>query len=110
MTMTTGPDDLTRPDAIQFEDDVGLFDRDWTEDDWRRLLDHLIAVGLVRVSDVTALVLGHLNPSQVGTSLASSIGFKRNYGKGNVMRMVREWFYRENGTCKDCGARLELQA
>jgi hypothetical protein len=31
-----------------------------------------------------------INPSQVGTSLASSKGFKRKYGKGNTMKIVME--------------------
>ena len=59
---------------------------------------------------MAALVLGHLNPSQVGTSLASSAGFKRNYGKGNTINIVMDWMYRQSGRCVDCGSRLELQA
>jgi hypothetical protein len=51
-----------------------------------------------------------LNPSQVGTSLASSEGFKRRYGKGNTMQIVMRWAYEQDGRCADCGTRLELQA
>jgi CheY-like chemotaxis protein len=77
---------------------------------WLRLLRTLIESGIGSWKDVTALVLGHLNPSQVGTSLASSEGFKRRYGKGNTMRIVMEWVYQQTGRCADCGTRLELQA
>lgn len=88
----------------------GLQDKGWTEDQWRDLLEKLIHTGLVAWKEVTALVLGHLNPSQVGTSLASSKGFKKRYGKGNTMKIVMDWLYKQDGRCVDCGARLELQA
>jgi|GEM_PF-2152862 len=85
-------------------------DETWTENEWEALLKDLISKKLVSWKDITALVLGHMNPSQVGTSLASSEGFKQRYGKGNVMSKVMEWFYEQNGKCYDCGTRLELQA
>lgn len=88
----------------------GFHDRGWSEEEWFNLLCKLIEMGAGSWKDVTALVLGHLNPSQVGTSLASSVGFKRNYGKGNTMRIVLDWVYRQDGRCADCGTRLELQA
>lgn len=92
------------PDTKKFSDDA------WTADEWRALLEHLIGEGLLSWKEVTALTLGHMNPSQVGTSLASSDGFKRRYGKGNVMAKVMGWFYQQDGKCHDCGTRLELQA
>src|SRR5947209_6778591 len=90
--------------------EYGLDDRTWSEEQWQGLLETLIESGVASWKDVTALVLGHLNPSQVGTSLASSVGFKRRYGKGNTMRIVMDWVYAQNGKCADCGSRLELQA
>lgn len=88
----------------------GLHDSSWSQDHWFHLLQQLVQIGIVDWKDITALVLGHLNPSQVGTSLASSKGFKRKYGKGKTMRLVMEWLYSQYGRCKDCGSRLELQA
>jgi len=88
----------------------GFHDRSWSQDEWFTLLKALIESGVGTWKDVTALVLGHLNPSQVGTSLASSDGFKRRYGKGNTMRIVMDWVYNQSGKCADCGSRLELQA
>jgi hypothetical protein len=88
----------------------GFQDRGWSERQWLRLLQTLTESGIVGWKEVTALVLGHLNPSQVGTSLASSKGFKRRYGKGNTMKLVMEWVYQQTGRCADCGTRLELQA
>lgn len=91
--------------------DSGFFgDEAWTDADWRKLLERLISDGIVSWKDVSTLTPGHMNPSQVGTSLASSVGFKRNYGKGQVMPLVMEWFYAQSGKCVDCGSRLELQA
>src|SRR5208282_3153762 len=90
--------------------EFGLHDSKWSEDEWFSLLKQLVQTGVAGWKDVTALVLGHLNPSQVGTSLASSKGFKRKYGKGNTMKLVMAWVYKQTGRCADCGSRLELQA
>lgn len=98
------------PQEVQPQQEFGLHDSSWSGDQWRILLTKLIDSGIATWKDVAALVLGHLNPSQVGTSLASSEGFKRKYGKGNTMRVVMEWVYKQTGRCVDCGSRLELQA
>jgi HNH endonuclease len=90
--------------------EFGLHDLTWSEDQWLDLLHTLVKSGVLNWKDIAALVLGHLNPSQVGTSLASSKGFKRRYGKGHTMRIVMEWVYQQTGRCEDCGSRLELQA
>src|SRR5213076_1601838 len=63
----------------------GLQDSTWSQGQWQGLLRTLVESGVVSWQEITALVLGHLNPSQVGTSLASSDGFKNRYGKGNTM-------------------------
>ncbi len=87
-----------------------LGDRGWTDDDWQSLMKELLARRIVTWKEVASLTLGHLNPPQVGTSLASSDGFKRKYGKGNTMSVVVDWFYKQSGKCADCMTRLELQA
>ncbi len=103
------PQELDLPPAPQ-PPSFGLQDSIWSQDQWFELLQQLVQMGIVDWKDITALVLGHLNPSQVGTSLASSEGFQRNYGKGNTMGLVMKWFYSQTGKCADCGSRLELQA
>ncbi|MCG2578085.1 HNH endonuclease [Dechloromonas sp. XY25] len=85
-------------------------DEQWSDEEWKALLSRLISDGLLTWKQITTLTLGHMNPSQVGTSLASSEGFKLRYGKGNVMAKVMDWFYTQDGKCRDCGTRLELQA
>ncbi|MES2893633.1 MAG: HNH endonuclease signature motif containing protein [Bacteroidota bacterium] len=85
-------------------------DRKWTEDDWGTLLQHLIKEKIVNVKDVTALVLGHINPPQVGTSIASNKNFQKHYEKRKTWSNVVEWFYNQSGVCQDCGTMLELQA
>lgn len=92
------------PNNYKFNDEA------WQADEWRGLLERLINEGMLSWKEVTTLTLGHMNPSQVGTSLASSEGFKRKYGKGQVMSKVMDWFYQQDGKCHDCGTRLELQA
>jgi hypothetical protein len=94
--MTNDPDgmdehfsDEATPDEVHVQaipsPDVGLHDSTWSEEQWLSLLENLVNAGVGSWKEITALVLGHLNPSQVGTSLASSEGFKRKYGKGNTM-------------------------
>lgn len=85
-------------------------DADWTEEDWHRLLESLIQAGLLSWKEVTALTLGHLNPSQVGTSIASKRPFQRHFPKRKCWAAVRQWHFEQSGMCSDCGTRLELQA
>jgi hypothetical protein len=85
-------------------------DEKWTDEDWRILLDDLIRQKVITWKELTTLILGQLNPSQVGTSMASAEGFKRRYGKGYTMKVVMEWLYDQKGNCSDCGTRVELQA
>ncbi len=83
---------------------------DWTEECWQALLDHLVDRGIVNYKEITALVLGHLNPSQVGTSIASKETFQKHYPPRKIWQAVRQWHFEQSGICADCGSRLELQA
>ena len=93
-------------------------DSSWNEDDWERLVDSLVHQGLVNRREVAAAILGHLNPPQVGTAIASKSAnsrFQENYyGAGNparsFWRSVRAWLYQQSGRCVDCGTRIDLQA
>lgn len=85
-------------------------DADWTEDHWRRLIQWFVDAELVTYQQVAALMLGHLNPSQVGTSIASNKSFQKHFLPGKIMREVIEWHFNQTGRCADCGSRLELQA
>lgn len=85
-------------------------DKNWNNEQWKKIIEDLIKAKLISWEEVSTLILGSLNPSQVGTSLASSKGFKDRYGKGNTMTVVMSWFYQQNGKCLDCNTRLELQA
>jgi hypothetical protein len=91
--------------------DENMFDdKKMTDSEWRNLLQSLIDQKIVNWKEIVTLVLGSINPSQVGTSLASSPGFKANYKKGKVMPIVMNWFYQQVGQCVDCGTRIDLQA
>jgi hypothetical protein len=85
-------------------------DSEWTENQWRELLEFLISNKLINFKEVTALVLGHLNPSQVGTSIASKKTFQSRYPHRGTMQAVLAWHIQQMGKCVDCGTRLELQA
>lgn len=87
----------------------GLSDSEWAESAWHNLVETLVGEQIVSWKDVATFLLGQLNPSQVGTSIASSDGFKKKYGKGKVLRKTIEWFYEQAGRCVDCGSRLDLQ-
>lgn len=85
-------------------------DAAWNSEHWKRLLEWFLDTGLLTAREVTALVLGHLNPSQVGTSIASKKTFQSHYPKRKTMQAVIKWHFEQTGKCADCGTRLELQA
>jgi len=83
---------------------------EWGEQEWVNLLQDLVSDGLVTYSEIGSLVLGHLNPSQVGTSIASKKTFQAHFPPRKCWEAVRTWHFNEQGKCADCGTRLELQA
>lgn len=85
-------------------------DREWTEEQWKYMINYLVDEGLVKYSEIASLVLGHLNPSQVGTSVASNKSFQSHYPPRKCWQAVRQWHFDQTGKCADCGTRLELQA
>jgi len=85
-------------------------DADWTEAHWRQLIDWFIDSGLLSARELAALMLGHLNPSQVGTSIASKKTFQAHFPPRKIMQAVIQWHFEQTGKCADCGTRLELQA
>ena len=96
--------------ADQYPKDRPQDDREWDEHHWRDLTEELVTRTLVSWKDISQLVLGHLNPPQVGTSLASKASFQRHYEKRKTWQAVCDWFYDQPGKCEDCGTLLELQA
>jgi 5-methylcytosine-specific restriction endonuclease McrA len=106
------PEKQPPPLGINSDDfgDAPGIDIEWSEDNWRRLIDWLIATGLVSAKEIGALVLGHLNPSQVGTSIASKASFQAHYPPRKTMQAVLAWHIAQTGKCADCKSRLELQA
>jgi hypothetical protein len=85
-------------------------DIDWSEDDWTRLIEWMIASGFVTAREIGAMLLGQLNPSQVGTSIASKKTFQANYPPRKTMQAVLAWHIGQTGKCADCGSRIDLQA
>lgn len=85
-------------------------DTAWSEDDWKDFIEILIKEKLFNYKELASLVLGHLNPSQVGTSIASNKSFQKNFPPRKTWQAVRKWHFDQLGKCVDCGTRLELQA
>lgn len=85
-------------------------DTDWSEAHWRALIVWFLKSGLLSARELASLMLGHLNPSQVGTSIASKKTFQSHFPPRETMRAVISWHIRQKGKCADCGTRLELQA
>jgi hypothetical protein len=85
-------------------------DSDWTEEHWRQLINWFIDSRLLSARELAALMLGHLNPSQVGTSIASKKTFQAHFPPRKIMQAVIQWHFEQSGKCADCGTRLELQA
>lgn len=103
--MTTGSDGADGAFSEMPDDD-----HMWSESDWAALVDSLVNEQMLTRKDVAALVLGHLNPPQVGTSIASKKTFQALFPPRKTWQAVRHWFYAQTGRCEDCGTRLELQA
>lgn len=101
---------MTAEDYLKAYEASSKIDAEWTEGDWAGLMRWLIDAKLVTWKEVTSLVLGHLNPSQVGTSIASKKSFQAQYPPRQTMQAVYTWHNAQSGRCADCGARLELQA
>lgn len=85
-------------------------DKDWSEEQWKYLIEYLVDNDMVKYKELASLVLGHLNPSQVGTSVASKKTFQSHYPPRKCWAAAREWHFNQTGKCADCGTRLELQA
>ena len=85
-------------------------DSKWTQDDWKQIISFLVDSRLVNYKEIAALTLGHLNPSQVGTSIATKKTFQKHFPRRKCWEAVRSWHFEQPGKCCDCGTRLELQA
>lgn len=85
-------------------------DSGWSALNWKALIDWFVQTGMLTYKEIAALTLGHLNPSQVGTSIASKKSFQRNFPPRQCWAAVRRWHFEQSGKCIDCGTRLELQA
>lgn len=85
-------------------------DSEWNEEQWKDLLASLVENGMFNWREVTSLALGHLNPSQVGTSIASNKNFQAHFPPRQTWQNVRRWYFLQRGRCADCETRLELQA
>lgn len=85
-------------------------DSEWTEVNWKSLLEGLVDDGLMNYREITTCVLGMINPPQVGTSIASNKSFQSHYPPRKCWETVREWFYKQDGKCVDCNTRFDLQA
>ena len=62
-------------DNFEYIERLPSEDADWSDDDWRILISYLVDNGLVSYMEIASLLLGHLNPPQVGTSVASNKSF-----------------------------------
>lgn len=91
-------------------DDFPASDREWTEEHWKSLVLYFVESGMVSFKELASLILGNLNPSQVGTSVASKKTFQSHYPKRKCWEAVRQWHFDQTGKCADCGTRLDLQA
>jgi 5-methylcytosine-specific restriction endonuclease McrA len=84
-------------------------DDSWDEKRWQEFLGSLVAEGILSWEEVAVAVLGELNPPQVGTSLASNRNIQRHYEPRRAMRAVMEWFYAQDGVCRNCGRRIHIE-
>jgi 5-methylcytosine-specific restriction endonuclease McrA len=85
-------------------------DQQLTDEQWLEFIKkEIVDTGLSSFKEIASLTLGHLNPPQVGTCVASKASFQRHYPRRECWAAVKEWFYSQEGKCADCGTRMELQ-
>jgi hypothetical protein len=97
-------------DVAQHNQGYPVNGADWTEEHWHGLLEQLISQGIVSWREVTSTMLGSINPSQVGTSIASKKTFQSHFEPRKCWAAVRAWHFMQNGRCADCDTRVDLQA
>lgn len=85
-------------------------DADWQDIHWKYLNFTLENEELFKPKDLASVILGALNPPQVGTTIASKESFQKHYPPRETWKNVRIWLYSESGNCADCGTKLDLQA
>lgn len=102
-----GAPDSARRNLIK---EAPLKDSGWSQLNWKSLIDWFVQEGILTYKEIAALTLGHLNPSQVGTSIASKKTFQSHFPPRKCWAAVRQWHFLQSGKCIDCGTRLELQA
>lgn len=89
---------------------MNLNSREWVEDDWQNLMADLVSQGIVSWQEIAAVVLGSLNPPQVGTSLASNKILQSRYEFRKTWQAVRSWLYAQPPGCRQCGTLLGIEA
>jgi hypothetical protein len=82
----------------------------WSSDEWRQIVQSLVENGIISWKDVATVVLGQMNPPQVGTSIATDKNVQAHFPKRKTWQGVRAWFYAQRGVCSRCGSRIDLQA
>ena len=69
---------------VAADEGFGLYDSTWSDEQWHELVICIVENNMASWRDLAALILGHLNPSQVGTNLASSEGFSSPLTKSSL--------------------------
>jgi len=85
-------------------------DADWSEKNWKEFMEYMVQIGIISHKEIASAILSTLNPPQVGTGVASKKSFQAHFPPRKTMQAVFTWFYKQAGTCEDCGTRMELQA
>lgn len=85
----------------------------WSQEAWRSLVGTLVDHKILSWEEVATVVLGEINPPQVGTSLASNKNLQKQYPRRKTWQAVKGWFYAQGGIrlgCRECGTLLRLEA
>src|SRR5438034_521977 len=99
--------ELEAPVSEKLDVQVG---RTWTEEQWKEFVYKIIEKRLVSWEEVASVVLGELNPPQVGTSLASNANIKANYPPRKAWQAVKAWLWSQPLGCRECKTLLKLEA
>jgi len=96
---------------VESIDQRGINDgQGWSDERWFDFIKHLVDEKLCSWKEVASVVLGELNPPQVGTSLASNKNIQVRYKKRKTWQAVKEWLYNQPLGCRQCGTLVKLEA
>lgn len=82
----------------------------WDRNHHMALIEFAIDMGYTTGEEASRAVLESISPPYCLTNVMGRAGgaLRKRYGKGKVFGVLKEWYYKQDGKCAQCGTRLHL--